>query len=139
MPQDQFKLRAAVWWLADEFAQRIAIDRGNEQDKDRRAALERKWMLLFVAHQLLERSFQHSYRDRLSKYYSGEWHLGEKVVGKWFESLYKNSKQTVQYVYKEAAGKPGFVHRNWMRNAATVQALATFASTAPGIDLEPPP
>ena len=132
MPMEEFKLRAAVWWMSEEFAKKVKADKSGEKDNDRLAALERRWMLLFVARKLLERAHPTGYKEKLGKYYDGNWRLGEKPIGQWFETLYKVCKQTVIYVYKQSAIKPGFVHRNWMRSDSTIHDLSTFVAEAPG-------
>ncbi len=47
MPEDEFRLRAAIYWLAKEFGERMRNDRAVETDPDVRAALERKWVLMY--------------------------------------------------------------------------------------------
>lgn len=139
MPAEEFRLRAAIWWMAQAFSERIGIDRDKQMDKDLVAALERKWMLLYVARLILERNYGSDFRSVLAKYHEGAWVLGEKAVGVWFEKLYNASKQSVQFVYKTATKQPGFVHRNWMRSQKTVQELNDYATIAPGLEIGPPP
>jgi len=127
MPEDEFKLRSAIWWMAVEFGERLKNDRQGTADGLERAAQERKWPIIFCARLVLERSFgEDGYQDELRKAYKGEWSFGEEKMGRWFEQIYDKAKKSVIYVYKEAAKRQGFVHRNWMRSETTVESLREF-------------
>lgn len=132
MPEDAFKLRAAAWWLAQAFAEQIKIDRVASVDPLVRAALERKWFLLFIAKLALIRSYggQEVPEDFLATY-KGDWKFGEGSTGKWLSDLYSISKEILIYLYKEAAKEQTFVHRNWMRSRKTVAQIETYLSEGP--------
>jgi hypothetical protein len=49
-----------TYWLAQEFGQHLREDRANETDPDSRAALERKWMLIFGTRNDLLQDFRTS-------------------------------------------------------------------------------
>jgi hypothetical protein len=132
MPDEEFKLRSAIWWMADAFAPQIKNDRANASDATEKAALERKWFIFFASRLVLERSFgADKYTTQLVRHWRGEWKLSEGSGGQWFKQLYDLAKQSVVYVYKQAAKQKTFVHRNWMRSADTVTSLKEFIIEAP--------
>lgn len=139
MPNEEFKLRSAIWWLGSAFGEKLIEDRKNVTDPTAKAALERKWMIIFAAKLILDRSFgETDARANLSKFFEGNWKLGVDAKGKWFNDLYEKSKGLVSYVYAQAAKNDNFIHRNWMRNPKTVVDLRDFANIAP-IELMPLP
>jgi AIPR protein len=132
MPDEEFKLRSAIWWMADAFAPQIKSDRANASDALEKAALERKWFIFFASRLVLERSFgDKKYAEQLRLRWRGEWIFGEERVGQWFKELYDRAKQSVVFVYKQAAKQRTFVHRNWMRSADTVTSLREFVIESP--------
>lgn len=138
MPDEEFKLRSAVWWMSDAFAPAIRTDRANAADANEKAALERKWFIFFASRLVLERSFgAEEYRAQLIPRWRGEWKLDEGNVGVWFRQLYDRAKQSVVFVYKQAAKQKTFVHRNWMRSADTVSSLTEFIMEGPFNAIEP--
>jgi hypothetical protein len=48
MPDDEFKLRAAVYWIAQEITGYLKRTRQDERDADSHAAIERKWALIYA-------------------------------------------------------------------------------------------
>lgn len=136
MPEDEFHLRSAVWWMGEVFAERRKSDRDRTTDPVEKGALERKWMLIYAARLVLEISFGPKYRSQMMKFYRGDWKLGQDTDGEWFEELYERAKSAVIFVYGEAAKhKDDFVHRNWMRSPETVQALKDVVNRLPGFKL----
>lgn len=132
MPDDEFKLRSAIWWLAYEFGERLKKERTEKDEPLERAAQERKWPVIFSARLVLERSFgPEEYQSELRKGYKGDWRFREERIGRWFEQLFDKAKRSVLFVYKEASKRQGFVHRNWMRSEATVESLREFILTGP--------
>ena len=124
MPEDEFKIRSAIWWMSDAFAIRLADDRKKSDDQVVKLALERKYILIFAARLLLERGLgPNGYQAHLAKEFQGEWRFGEKPSGKWFEALYGQAKATVIMSYKIANKSANFVHRNWMRDKTTMDGL----------------
>lgn len=126
MPEDEFKLRAAIYWLAQEFGPRAKLDRSKETDPDTRAALERKWVMIFAARKVMEHYFPNdTWKAQLRKTYRGEWRLGEGDRGKWFLRIYGEARAGVVTAYKNSRRiDPLFVHRNWMRNKETPGSIA---------------
>jgi hypothetical protein len=131
MPEADFKLRSALWWISRDFNREIQLDRKRTQDPLTRAALERKWFLLFVAGLVLERSFGEGWRRDVARLHRGDWKFAEDATGQWIKMLYDISKEVLLWMYTDAARKPGFIHRNWMRSTDTVTAFRTYTSTAP--------
>ena len=132
MPDDEFRLRSAIWWMGEAFAERRKLDRGRTNDPVERGALERKWMLIFAARLVLELSFGAGYRSQMVKFYRGDWKLGKDTNGKWFGELYDKAKTAVIFVYSDAAKREDFVHRNWMRSQDTVRDLKDVLNRLPG-------
>jgi len=139
MPTEEFRVRSAVWWLAQEFSIQIKLDREAATDPVRKAALERKWHLLFATRLILERHFGTAYKDMLAKLYRGDWHLSDGKLGNWFRLLYDTSEQTIQYLYAQAVKRQDFVHRNWMRSDKSMTAIRDYISDAPLPQLPPAP
>src|SRR5262249_23208522 len=63
MPEPEFRLRSAIWWLSKAFSEQMREDKKKLTDTDKKDvsalivknALERKWLLLFVARLILEK------------------------------------------------------------------------------------
>jgi hypothetical protein len=139
MPETDFKLRSAIWWIANSFEAVLKKDREEESDPKRRAALERKWFVIFVARLVLERSFGgESYKAYLIRHYKGHWTFGEGTFGKFIAEIYRASRQALNYVYVQATKSPEFNHRNWMRNPETIGDLKTFVAEGPGMEVAIP-
>lgn len=126
MPDPEFKLRAAIYWLAKEFGEHMRADRLNESDIDVRAALERKWVLMFAARKVLEHYYpKDEWKTQLRKTYKGNWELGEGKVGKLFAQIYQDARAGLVTAYKTSKKyDPNFVHRNWMRSKDTPGKIA---------------
>jgi hypothetical protein len=139
MPEEEFKLRSSIWWLSKTFGDRRKQDLESITDSAERAALERKWFLLYVTRILLERlQGNEPYRQFLQKQFKGEWELGQGPTGKWFEQIYDAAKKVVVYIYKEDAKSDKFNHRNWTKSDATTKRLRDCALTVPIFSLEVP-
>jgi hypothetical protein len=132
MPDDEFRARAAIWWLAVTYSEQLRSDKAAATDNLDKAALERKWIPLYVTRLVLQRTYgSASIKQELARISKGNWQFGRDSVGKWVADLYRVTKDVVLYSYREAARKPGFVHRNWTRDPETVESLRHFAATAP--------
>lgn len=139
MPESEFKLRSAIWWLGKAFGDKRQKDLEIIADPNERSALERKWFLLFVTRVLLERlQGPEEYRQYLQKQFKGEWELGEGSVGKWFAQIYEAAKQVVVYTYKEDAKEAKFNHRNWTKSSITTERLRNCAVSIPIVSLDIP-
>ena len=136
---EEFKFRAAIWWLGSGFLKRIAedskqlkIDISNSQadaliEKQLRA-MQAKWFFLYAARILLERS-DPKYKEHMSKYYDKPWVFKESQMGETFEKLYGYIKDVVVGAYIDASEEPDFVHRNWLRSSKTMNAIANQIKT----------
>ncbi|OQW59172.1 MAG: hypothetical protein A4S14_04020 [Proteobacteria bacterium SG_bin9] len=121
MPEDDFRLRAAIYWLSKEFGTRMKEDRMSESDPDTRAALERKWVLMFAARKVFEFYYPNDkWKAELRKIFKGDWQLGVDARGRHLLRIYLDAKAGVVTAYKSSKKhEKGFVHRNWMRNKDT--------------------
>lgn len=131
MPTDEFKLRSAIWWLSQAFSRQLRTDKQNTDDNVEKNALERKWMLLYAARLVLDRSYRdQDYKKDFIRTYKGDWYFGDGKVGDWLHLLYDISKEVIIYQYSEAHKRPGFVHRNWMRSETTVESIKDYIERA---------
>jgi AIPR protein len=121
MPDDEFRLRAAIYWLSKELGTHMREDRAGETDPDTKAALERKWVLMYATRKVFEHYFPNGkWKDELRKTYKGDWTLGEDNKGKLFLQIYNTAKAGVVTAYRNSKKHdPEFVHRNWMRRKET--------------------
>ena len=120
MPEEEFRLRAAIYWLTQKFTKQMRSERLQETDPDIRAAMERKWMLMYASRKVFEHYYQNRWRAQLVKAYRGDWELNVGTRGKIFLQVYRDAKAGVVTTYKNAKrNNPGFVHRNWMRSKDT--------------------
>lgn len=139
MPEEEFKLRSAIWWMGVAFGDKLSIERTTVLGNIENLALERKYILLFAARLLLERSFgKDGYQKYITKYYEGDWKIGEKVAGCWFESIYTIAKESIVYVYSQASKRPDFIHRNWVRTRAAMNDLSEYIAHAPIVRIAEP-
>ena len=137
MPEAEFKLRAAIWWIAESFMSKLKVDRKKLVKPEERQALERKWILIYTSRLILERIYGgDDYRDSVSKLYKGQWIGTGNKQEEWIDRIYTAAKNSVLYVYSEdyEKNKEEFNHRNWMRSSETPKKLYRFASKAPGLD-----
>ena len=153
MPEDEFRLRAAIWWLGTKIGERLGQEKqelaasegatGSASDEDgirllQRAALERKWMVIYAARLILENSYGDDYASCLRRFYKAEWEWGDGPIGMWFDTIYDRAKRSVIYVYRQCSHKDGFTPRNWMRSKSTPRELRDFVTVAME-KLGPPP
>lgn len=132
MPEEEFRLRSAIWWISEAFDAELKEVKKGEISQLERAALERKWFLLYAARLVLQKSFgEEDYKRELLKHYKGEWKFDQDEVGDWFRDLFNIAKQSVVYVYKAAQKQENFVHRNWMRSQRSADDLKDFILDSP--------
>ena len=133
MPNDQFQLRACIWWIADAFEQQKKVDRKNLKEQDNAAwnALERKWLLLYTARVLLQKKLgENEWESWLCRGYKGDWKFGEERFGKHVENLYAVSKNMVIMRYREDRQRTDFEHREWFKKKSTQEGLSNFIEMA---------
>jgi AIPR protein len=120
MPDEEFRLRAAIYWLSKEFGAHMREDRKSETDPDVKAALERKWMLMFATRKVFEHYYPNGWKGQLRKLYKGDWALGADAKGKLLLQIYRDARAGVVMAYKISKKHDSkFVHRNWMRSKET--------------------
>ena len=128
MPTNEFRLRAAIYWLGTYFETRLKAQKKTADDPIIKAALERKWFPIFVARLLLERAYPNdTWRPYLERLYKGDWRSETCKDREWADMLYELSLQVLLGAYRMASKGQSFVHRNWMRNPETVQQLREAA------------
>ena len=94
MPTPEFRIRAAIYWIAQDLTSQIKKDRSNESDADTRAALERKWMVLFAVRKVLEFYFPgDAWKQEIQKFYKGDWELGVGAKGELLLKIYKDANK----------------------------------------------
>jgi AIPR protein len=120
MPEEEFRLRAAIYWLTQKFTKQMKSDRLQETDPESRAAIERKWMLMYASRRVFEHYYPNRWKAQLARAYRGDWEMGSGTRGKIFLQIYKDAKAGVVMTYKNSKrNNHGFVHRNWMRSKDT--------------------
>jgi hypothetical protein len=139
MPEDEFRLRSSIWWIATEFDAALKEFKKGDISQHERAALERKWFLLYAARLVLQKSFDPEvYKNQIIPFYRGEWQMDEGKEGEWFRELFKISKDSVVFVYKSSQRhQPDFVHRNWMRNIKSAESLYDYIIESPSRTMSP--
>jgi hypothetical protein len=138
MPESEFRLRAAAYWLAQEVGSYMRLDRSKEPDLDNRAALEKKWMLIYAVRRVCEHYFGSDWKQEIQKLYKGDWVFGEGAKGDLLLKIYRDAKAGVTTAYKTAKRyEPGFVHRNWMRSKNTPGQITEMLHTTVLVNPEP--
>jgi len=133
MPDEEFKLRSSIWWMAAAFGERLKDIKKTDRDPKTLAALERKWFVIYAAKVILEQAFpDEKYRDFLIKNYEGNWMLGQGRAGEQFAKLFEAACGAVKQTYSMSSIQPAFSHRNWMRSLTTVDAIRSAVSNFPG-------
>src|SRR5262249_32358277 len=141
MPEDEFRLRAGVYWLSKVLGEFMREDRKAENDLDTKASMERKWVLMYAVRKVFEHYYPNGrWKDELRKSYKGDWELGQDPRGKRFLRFYREAKGGIATAYKlSKKHDPKFVHRNWMRSKDTPGQIAeilhdTILPTKPTLD-----
>ncbi len=125
MPTDEFRLRAAIYWIGFTIGVQLKNDHAAESDPDVRPVLERKWAFIYGARCALQLYFDDDdWKTQVRRLYKGDWKFGEDSRGKWVQSLYNMSKAGVLMAYdNERKSNPKFSHRGWLRSGETPQAI----------------
>jgi hypothetical protein len=120
MPLIKFRLRAAIYWISSEIYSHLRATRGEEIDVDARAALERKWPVVFAFGSAARFIYGDDWMNQISKLYKGDWRIGQEKKGEIVLLIYNYAKSGVIMAYKNAKKyNKDFVHRNWMRGRGT--------------------
>jgi len=126
MPDEEFKLRAGIYWLAQEFAPHLKRKREEEVDPDAKAAMERKWMLLYAASVIFKLAYPNDqWMSQLRRLYRGDWSIDDDKKGVVISKIFEAAKAGVVLSYKNNKKyNAKFVHRNWMRGKNTPAEIA---------------
>ena len=81
MPEEEFRLRAAIYWVSNEVSTYLRDTRLEENDLDARAALERKWPLVYAVSVVVQFSYENEWRAQISRLYKGDWTIGNGKKG----------------------------------------------------------
>jgi AIPR protein len=122
MPENEFRLRAAISWIAQEVTTYLRNTRSSEPDPDARAALERKWPLIFAVSVVARYCYGEQWTSQVERLYRGDWTMEETdKKGQVVLQLYSAARSGLIMAYKNAKtnAKENFVHRNWMRGKDT--------------------
>jgi len=133
MPDDEFKLRAAIYWVAQEISGYLKRTRQDERDADSRAAIERKWTLIYAFSVVVQYVYPgEEWKNQLRKLYRGDWRIdSDDPKGRLVRGIYNAGKSGVIMAYKNAKkiDKEEFVHRNWMRGKNTPSDIKSVLET----------
>jgi hypothetical protein len=133
-------MRAAMYWIAQDFGARLRITRENTADSDARAALERKWLLIYAAACCFKYSYQHDeWKRQLCKLYRGDWTVGgSDRKSQILASVFRASVAGVTTAYKnERNNNRQFEHRRWIRSKETPARIRTVLNDIV-LPLQPP-
>jgi hypothetical protein len=124
IPTDEFELRAAAYWIAQDFGAFLREARENEGDADARAALERKWLLIFAAAKTLEYYYPgDEFKAQVRKLHRGDWSVRSTEDDKRNQILkrvFQSAKSGVTTAYKTSKlYSKNFEHRKWIRSKDT--------------------
>ncbi len=133
MEGDEFKLKCSVWWLAVQFQDALKKYKETTDDKVALRALERKWLVLYSARLILQKSFGvEDYKKKLIPLYKVDWKIGEDEVGIWFQELFQIAIGNILYLYGEDSVNQGasFVHGRWLKSPKTTEKIERFTLNA---------
>ena len=82
MDKEEFRLRAGIYWIAQEIASDLKTTRLNENNPDDRAALERKWCVVFAFSVAIRSMYPGDlWKDEVRKLYKGDWSFNDNSKG----------------------------------------------------------
>jgi hypothetical protein len=122
MPDDEFEMRAAMYWIAQEFGDKLRATREKTTDFDARAALERKWLLIYAAACCFKYFYEgDAWKINLRNLYKGDWAVGGvDKKSPIIEKIFIASVAGVKMAYKnEKNNNKHFEHRRWIRSKET--------------------
>lgn len=121
MPDEEFKVRAGIYWLAQELVPLLKQVRELEKDPDKKAALERKWILLYAMSVVIKRHYgEDGWRRQVKKLHKGDWQIEDDKKGVVLLRIFNKAKSAVILAYLNSKKyNKSFVHRNWMRAKQT--------------------
>ena len=140
MPEAEFEMRAAMYWIAQEFGAQLRATRENTTDFDARAALERKWLLIYAAACCFEYCYKgDGWKIQLRKLYRGDWTVsGSDKKSQILANVFRASVAGVTTAYKnERTNNKSFEHRRWIRSKETPTRIRTVLNDIV-LPLQPP-
>ena len=140
MPDDEFEMRAAMYWIAQDFGENLRAAREKTADSDARAALERKWLLIYAAACCFKYSYNNDeWKIQLRKLYRGDWSVGgSDRKSQIIDSIFRASIAGVTTAYKnEKNNNKAFEHRRWIRSKETPARIRTVLNDIV-LPLQPP-
>ena len=134
MPDDEFRYRAAIFWISQEIASNLKAYRDKALDSDEKMALERKWLVIYAAKIVFETYLNsgETLKGVVSKFAEGDWEIhGVDVKSAQITKVFERACQGVSFTYKNTkkANPTSFNHRNWMRGSQTTTAIADAIRT----------
>ena len=130
MPEEDFQLRAGIYWLSQEFASLLKVVRETEEDPDARAALERKWLLIYAASSVAKFHYKKDWQAQIRKLHKGDWTISDDKKGAVVKKMFERAKMGLVLAYRNSKkSNPNFVHRNWMRGKGTPDEITDFLQT----------
>jgi hypothetical protein len=129
MPDDEFRYRAAIFWISQEIASNLKAYRDKARDADEKMALERKWLIIYAAKIVIETDLKpgETLKGVVSKFSDGDWEInGADAKSSQITKVFEHACKGVSFAYKNAkkANPNSFNHRNWMRGSQTTTAIA---------------
>jgi hypothetical protein len=139
MPEDEFEMRTAMYWIAQEFGSQLRATREETQDFDARAALERKWLLIYAASCCFQYYYKNEWKSQLRKLYRGDWTVkGSDKKSQILDKVFRASVAGVTTAYKnERNNNKTFEHRRWIRSKETPTRIRTVLNDIV-LPLQPP-
>jgi hypothetical protein len=128
MPEDEFQMRAAIYWISEEFGARLRDTLEKTTDYDALAALERKWLLVYAAARCFKYCCKNDeWKHQLRRLYRGDWTVGgSDKKSKILEQVFRASVAGVTTAYKnERNNNKNFEHRRWIRSTETPTRIMT--------------
>jgi len=134
MPDDEFRYRAAMFWISQEIASNLKGYRDKAPDTDEKMALERKWLVIYAAKIVFETDLkpEETLKGVVSKFADGDWEIyGDDAKSAQITKVFEQACKGVSFTYKNAkkANANSFNHRNWMRGSQTTTAIAEAIRT----------
>jgi hypothetical protein len=128
MPTDEFELRAAAYWIAQDFGAFLREAREAEGDPDARAALERKWFLIFAAAKTLEYYYPgDEFKTQVRKLHRGNWSVAsteDNNKNQILRRVFQSARSGVTTAYKTSKiYNKNFEHRKWIRSKDTPNSI----------------
>lgn len=128
MPDNEFRYRAAIHWIAEEIASHLKKYRNTLGSPDQKAALERKWLVVYAAKVVIEQGLAsgETLMSEVSKFCEGDWRIdGADKRSQRISAVFLRAAKAVVFAYQQdKKTNAKFVHRNWMRGTNTTQQIS---------------